>query len=112
MQYNNRIKGGRKKLGWRSLCGRWVSLVPISIKNSNTFFVGFIVGAVLGFLGYFLQLEPGSKPIVDAFLNALVFALVLGVLIGIGFLGKARKTRADAVPLSDETDYCNYKGVE
>ncbi|MCH2089784.1 MAG: hypothetical protein MK175_21610 [Pseudoalteromonas sp.] len=80
----------------------------MSIKNSNTFFVGFVVGAVLGFLGYFLQLEPGSKPIVDAVLDALVFALVLGVFIGIGFLGKAGKTRADAVPFSDETDYGRF----
>ena len=80
----------------------------MSIKNSNPFRVGFIIGAVTGVLGYFLQLEPKSLPLVDAILNSLGYSLLLGVFIGFGFSAFVGRTKADAEPYTDKTDYSKY----
>ena len=80
----------------------------MSIKNSNPFRVGSVVGAVIGFLGSFMQIEPNSLPLADVFLNALGYALFLGVVIGLGFSGAAGRTHSHAVPHTDETDYGKY----
>ena len=75
----------------------------MSIKNSNPFRTGFLIGAAIGFLGYFLQIDPESTVFVEALFNALGFAVVLGVFIGIGFSGAAGRTHSHVAPHNDET---------
>ncbi|MCC5453404.1 hypothetical protein LMJ53_16940 [Rheinheimera sp. UJ51] len=80
----------------------------MSIKNSNPFRTGFLIGAAIGFLGCFLQIDAESTPFVEALLNALGFAVVLGLFIGFGFSGAAGRTHSHAAQHTDETDYGKY----